>query len=81
MGSNPIDMAHNFTLCEVEKPNGDRYPSQFYGVFQYSDSEGAKPVAVVKLMDGTLGMVRLSAVKMRPATHYYNKAGIRIENR
>jgi len=75
-----IDMNQNFTLCEVEKVNGDRYPSHFYGVFQHSNSEGARPVAVVKLMDGTLGTVHLSAVKLTPATHYYNKEGIRIKN-
>ena len=73
-------MSHNYTLCEVERTNGDRYPSQFYGIYQFSNSEGAKPVAVVKLMDGSLGTVNLSAVKLMPATHYYNKDGIRVKN-
>lgn len=66
------------TPCEVEKPNGDRYPSEFYGIFQYSDSDGSRPVAVVRLMDGRLGMVHPSSVRMRPAEYFHRKDGTRV---
>lgn len=72
------DMNSNTTPCEIRKPNGDTYPSELFGIFQYSDSEGSKPVAVVKLKDGSIGTVNVSAVKMRPATHFYRKDGTRV---
>jgi len=72
------EMNSKTTPCEIEMRNGDRYPSELYGIFQYSDSEGSKPVAVVKLKDGSIGTVNVSAVKMRPATHFYRKDGTRV---
>lgn len=68
----------NTTPCEVRKFNGDTYPSELFGIFQYSDSQGSKPLAVVKLQDGRLGAVDVDAVRLTPAPYVQKKDGTRV---
>ena len=69
----------NSIPCKVTAPNGDTYETEFFGIFQFTDSEGSYPVAVVKFRNGKLGRALLSAVEFPKPTHFHTKDGKRVE--
>lgn len=72
------EMNTRTTPCEVRKFNGDTYPSELFGIFQYSDSQGSKPIAVVKHQNGTICTVDVEAVRLIPAPYVQKKDGTRV---
>lgn len=78
MNSDMEELNSKVTPCEVQRRNGDTYESELHGVFQLSEGGVSKPVAVVKLESGLLGIVDVSAVKLRPAPYVQRKDGTRL---
>jgi hypothetical protein len=72
------ELSNRTTPCEVHKPNGDTYDTELYGIYQFADGDTSKPVAVVRLDSGLLGMVNLNRVKLSPVPFIRRKDGTRL---